>query len=293
MTPRLPLLSTALLTGMLLAASPAEARFGKSSSSSDSSQDDKKDSDSGKRTHDASPVGTSRPSPPPSRPSHEAVPAERPRYQPRHHESYEPAPTYYAPPPPVYYDSPRASVSASGDEYASRHKNFVFGFDMQALPEGAAAGIHLGLEGERWGGMLRASGLSLLADDGSGEQDSISLFETHLSYAVLTGPRGRLRLEGGLTVAKAPDVTFVGPMVGTSAEYYLLDSLALEGRVQVTPLPYRQLDTSGGLAWYIFGDLVALRGGVRMLVLDDAGVVDGVVHQDVLPGPYLSIGLAI
>lgn len=294
MTPRLPLLSTALLAGMLLATSPAEARFGKRSSSSDSSKDDTKDSDSGQRTHEATPVGNSRPSPAPSRSSHEAVPVERPRYEPRRHDVYVPPPTYYVEPAPVYYGAPQASVAASGEEYASSlEKNFLLGFDMQVLPGGAAAGLHLGLELERWGGMLRASTLSLDADDGSGEQDSLSLFETHLSYAVLAGARGRLRVEGGLSVAKAPDVTFVGPMVGTSAEYYLLDSLAVEGRLQLTPVPYYQVDASGGLAWYVFGDLMALRGGMRMLLLNDAGKVDGVVHQDVLPGPYLSIGLAI
>jgi hypothetical protein len=105
---------------------------------------------------------------------------------------------------------------------------------------------------------------------------------------------GRVRLEGGLSIAKAPDVTFVGPSVGLSSELYLVSALSLEARVQLTPWPYRQLDAAGGLVWY-FGDwrMLALRGGMRMLVLNDAGHVDGVVHQDVLPGPYVSFGLAI
>lgn len=162
------------------------------------------------------------------------------------------------------------------------------------MREGSAVGLHLGVEGERLGGFLRTSGLSLRADDGSGETDTLSVTELHLSVAVLAGRAGRLRLEGGLSVAKAPDVTFIGPSVGLSSEVYLLRSLALEARVQLTPWPYRQFDAAGGVVWYLGGwRLFALRGGMRVLMLDDAGKVDGIAHQDVLPGPYLAFGLAI
>jgi hypothetical protein len=162
------------------------------------------------------------------------------------------------------------------------------------MREGSGVGLHLGLEGERFGGFLRTSGLSLRAEDGRGATDEISVTELHLSMAVLKGPVGRVRVEGGVSIAKAPDVTFVGPSVGLSSEVYLLSSLALEGRVQLTPWPYRQLDAAAGVAWYFGGwRLFALRGGMRVLMLNDAGRVDGVVHEDVLPGPYLSLGLAI
>ncbi|MCY1081508.1 hypothetical protein [Archangium lansingense] len=155
-------------------------------------------------------------------------------------------------------------------------------------------GLHLGVEGERFGGFLRTSGLTLKADDGSGDTDNISVTELHLSFAALTGRMGRLRLEGGVSVAKAPDVTFVGPSVGLSSELYLLRSLSLEARVQLTPWPHRQLDAAGGMVWYLGAwHMFALRGGMRVLMLDDAGWVDGVAHRDVLPGPYVSFGLAI
>jgi hypothetical protein len=58
-------------------------------------------------------------------------------------------------------------------------------------------------------------------------------------------------------------------------------------------VPYHQLETSGGLVVYFAGNLIALRGGMRWLVLNDAGLVDGVVHEDSLLGPYVSLGLAI
>ncbi|WNG31227.1 hypothetical protein F0U62_49905 [Cystobacter fuscus] len=306
---RLPFVSAAVLTGMLLAAPQAEARFGKSSSTTESRDDSRETRDSGgsdSRTHDASPVNAPAPSPSPSHGSDSGRDDRlrgRPRYQPR--------PRYYTPPPPVvyvdpgpsYYVEPPAyhyvepappSVVSAADEYLShRYKNFLFGLDFQILREGAGAALHLGFEGERLGLMLRAGALSLRADDGSGDTDSLALLSGHLSWAALKGDNGRLRLEGGLSMAQAPDVTFVGPSVGVSAEYYLSDFFALEGRVHLTPVPYRQLDAAGGVVVYFGYKLFAFRAGMRMLVLNDAGLVDGVVHQDVLPGPYFSIGLTI
>ncbi|ATB44385.1 hypothetical protein CYFUS_009872 [Cystobacter fuscus] len=301
MTRRLQFLSAAVLTGMLLAAPQAEARFGKRSSteSQDDSRETRESRDSGS-THDASPVNA------PS-PSHDSGRDDRPRGRPR----YESRPRYYAPPPPVVYVDPApsyyvepapsyyaapvsSSVAAAADEYMSRrYKNFLFGLDTLILREGAGVALHLGFEGDRLGLMLRAGALSLRADDGSGDTDSLALLSGHLSWAVLKGDSGRLRLEGGLSMARAPDITFVGPSLGVSAEYYLSDFFALEGRVHLTPVPYRQLDAAGGVVVYFGYKLFALRGGMRMLVLNDAGLVDGVVHQDVLPGPYLSIGLTI
>lgn len=283
MSSPLRVLSCALLAGALLVSTSAEARFGKRSGSSEE-EEEKSDSKSDARTHDATPVNEGSGSGS-SGSVHDAspVPSPPPVY-------VEPSSTYV-----TSVTSRRVRSSRGEDAFASRrHRNFTLGIEAQAMREGSAVGLHLGLEGERIGGFLRTSGLSLRAEDGSGETDDISVTELHLSMAVLKGHAGRLRLEGGLSIAKAPDVTFVGPSVGLSSEVYLLSSLALEARVQLTPWPYRQLDAAGGMAWYFGGGrLFALRGGMRVLVLNDAGKVDGVVHQDVLPGPYLSFGLAI
>ncbi|KFA89187.1 hypothetical protein [Archangium violaceum] len=277
-------LSCALLAGALLVSASAEARFGKSSTSSDEASDS--------RTHDASAVGS-------SGVVHDASPVTEDSGS--GGDVHDDSPVEPYPPPQDYesaytYVSPRHSrASWHENEFASRrHRNFTLGLEAQVMREGAGVGLHLGLEGERFGAFVRASALSLRAEDGSGVTEDISVTGLHLSMAVLKGRMGRVRLEGGLSIAKAADVTFIGPSVGLSSELYLVSSLALEARVQLTPWPYRQFDAAGGLAWY-FGDsrLLALRGGMRMLVLNDAGYVDGVVHQDVLPGPYLSFGLAI
>ncbi len=281
MSSLLRVLPCALLTGVLLASS-AEARFGKRSGSSEEQEE------SSSRTHDATPVredsGSS------GGPTHDASPVSSPRPRPSYDGPYD------GPEPSVSHGVSRSSHSSwSESRFASRrHRNFTLGIEAQAMREGSGVGLHLGLEGERFGGFLRTSGLSLRAEDGRGATDEISVTELHLSMAVLKGPVGRVRVEGGVSIAKAPDVTFVGPSVGLSSEVYLLSSLALEGRVQLTPWPYRQLDAAAGVAWYFGGwRLFALRGGMRVLMLNDAGRVDGVVHEDVLPGPYLSLGLAI
>jgi hypothetical protein len=311
----LRVVSSALLASALLGAFQAEARFGKASPPSAPERQDPPETPRDSDTHDASPVDAS-----PSRDEHAATPVRRPEpsrrpsrpppparardearggassYEEPFYEesSYEepydesPASTYVAAP------LPEGTAYGATEEYRSRRsKNFLFGFDAQWLPEGSATGMHLGVEGEEVGALVRVSGLKLRAEEGGGGEDQISVVGVHLSWAALRSPSGRLRMEAGLSVASAPDVTFVGPSLGLSSELYLLDSLALEGRVHVTPVPYRQLDAAGGVVGYFLGNLVALRSGLRVLVLNDAGAVDGVVHQDVLPGPYVSVGLAL
>ncbi len=278
-------MSCALLAGALLVSPAAEARFGKRSSSSDDS------GDAGSRVHEATPVQEDSSS---SQPVHDASPVHSP--PPASPEPYYPPPVYVSPEPSTTYVVSASSHSSWDEEqFASRrHRNLTFGLEAQVMNQGAAVGLHLGLEGETLGASLRTNGLTLKADDGSDETDRLSVTELHLSVALLKGHVGRLRVEGGVSIAKAPDVTFVGPSVGLSSEVFLLNSLALEARAQLTPWPYRQLDAAGGVVWYLGAwRLLALRGGMKVLVLDDAGKVDGVVHRDVLPGPYLAFGLAI
>lgn len=170
-------------------------------------------------------------------------------------------------------------------------KIFMFGFDMQLVREGSGMALHLGVEGYRAGFNLRVERLGLRADENNGGRDSLGVLSSHLSYALLMGDRGRVRAEAGLSGLRVREATFVGPGLGVSAEYYLLDVLAVEGRVYVTPMPYRQLDAVGGLVFYFFDDLFGVRGGWRLLGLDDAGLVDGLVHRDLFMGPTLSLSL--
>jgi hypothetical protein len=304
------LLSAALVASLFFSASNAEARFGKSSSSSDSDDKketkEKKDKDDDRRessssrvhdasavtpsnnTHDASPVGSSRPPPPPEPPRERVIvvePAPPPTYYvepppPSGYYGEPPPPGYYGEPPPPEVSTPRRDTIAS---------NVRLGLDGGPLSGGVGVNLYLAFEGERLGLDGRVTGLSLPTDDGTEGTDGITVARVHLTYAVAARDRLRWRVEAGFSTAKAPDLQVVGPSLGTSLEARLAGPLDFELSLQGTPFPYRQVDTQAGLALKAY-PFVA-RAGWRTLFLDDAGLVDGVVHQDVFNGPYAGLGL--
>jgi hypothetical protein len=155
--------------------------------------------------------------------------------------------------------------------------------------DGSAVDLFLGLEGYRFGVDGQLTGLSLDADDGTDSTDTLTLVSAHLTWSLIVKPRARLRVEAGISAANAPEISFVGPSLAGSAEACLVGPLDVEGRLQLTPFPHRQVDASAALALHL-GALV-LRGGFRGIVLDDAGLVDGVTHRDVLGGPFFGMGL--
>ncbi|MFL5354120.1 hypothetical protein [Archangium sp.] len=163
------------------------------------------------------------------------------------------------------------------------------GAEGQRLRDGGAWGFNLGIEERRWGVSTRFTALALLADDGSDGVDHLQLMEAHVTFAPLVSEFGRLRFEGGVAAARAPDVTFVGPSLAASFERCLVGALDLEGRVQWVPIPHLQLDGQAGLAVHL--GVLTLRAGWRGLLLDDRGLVDGEVHRDVLGGPFGGLGL--
>jgi hypothetical protein len=163
------------------------------------------------------------------------------------------------------------------------------GVEGNSLREGKALGFNLGLEERYLGIATRLTALMLEPDDGSEGLDHIQLAEAHVTFAPVAGRRGRLRLEAGVAGAHAPDATFIGPSLALSFERCLLGPLDVEGRFQWVPLPHLQLDGQAGLALHL--GMLTLRGGWHGLLLDDRGKVDGVVHRDVLGGPFAGLGL--
>jgi len=81
-----------------------------------------------------------------------------------------------------------------------------------------------------------------------------------------------------------------GPDAGLSAERGLVGPLGIEGSAHVTPWPHRRLDWTAG-ATLTLGHL-GVRGGFRYTWLSDAGLLDGVEHEDTFAGPYLGVALA-
>ncbi|MBI5545083.1 MAG: hypothetical protein HY901_14425, partial [Deltaproteobacteria bacterium] len=102
---------------------------------------------------------------------------------------------------------------------------------------------------------------------------------------------GRLRLEAGVGVAFAPDMTATGPQLGVSGELRIIGPLGVEGAARVVPWPHRTLDWHAALQLSV--GPVDLRAGVRQLYLDDAGLVDGVRHTDSFLGPWLGFGIRL
>ncbi|MBN1207685.1 MAG: hypothetical protein JXB05_22665 [Myxococcaceae bacterium] len=277
-------LCAGLVLGTLLAASPAEARFGKRSAPSEEKKDDK--------VHEATPVGEED-SDGDDAPSSSGDSSGYYESSSSGAEVLEAVNFFLF----VFHTgnhlAPLAGdVGPNGEVRRERHSaSLSLRTGLQGGPLGGGSGVDLflGIEGSRFGVDGRLTGLGLPTDDGTPGSDTITLLEGHLTWALISQERMRLRAEAGVSSAIAPDVTFTGFSLGTSFEACLIGPLDVEARLQATPFPYRQLDASAALALHL-GALV-LRGGYRGMVLDDAGLVDGIVHRDVFGGPYFGLGL--
>ncbi|NTX11050.1 hypothetical protein HUA76_09655 [Myxococcus sp. CA056] len=280
-------LSAVLALGLLLGSTPSEARFGKRSrpSQSDSKKDDDKND-----THEATPVGHSD--------SDDDDDDDRPRRRRNNsrHVASDVADSIGflafvfsgGNHRLMVVDEPRHRGELRQERHAAP-LSFRVGFQAGPVNSGGAGDLFIGLEGRRFGVDARITGISVDADDGTDASDSITLVEAHLTWALVSLERVRLRVEAGVSTANAPDIAFVGPSLGMSLEACLAGPLDFEARAQMTPFPYRQVDASAALALHL-GALV-LRGGYRGMVLDDAGHVDGVVHRDGFHGPFFGLGL--
>ncbi|WP_224362704.1 hypothetical protein [Hyalangium versicolor] len=287
------LLCAALAVGVLLSAPQAEARFGKRSNSSESSNNDKK-------SHKATAVGDDDDDDDKPRRRRSSsglflvdllftlLVDTRPAVA--YVEAAPPPPPPQAPPPATVEELPSAEVRTSSSRPSPL--SVRLGVDGAALMDGAGLDAFLGVEGVRGGMDARALVLALPTDDGTAGTDSITLMNLHLTFALIAEERVRLRVEGGISSARAPDLIAIGPSFGLSFEACLDGNLDLELRGQATPYPYRQLDGQAGLALHM--NAFVLRGGWRQLYLNDNGWADDnrVEHEDILGGPYLGLGFA-
>lgn len=283
------LLCAALAAAVLLSAPSAEARFGKRSSDSSEQKSNSGNSDDApRRSHRRKSSGwgfladviltllvETRPvvyaSAPPPPPPPEAQQQQQP------------------PPPPQVQQDPPPYVARSRPRQEPT-SSVRLGVDGAAMNTVGGLSAFLGVEGVRAGMDARAIGLLLPTDDGTQGTDNITLMNLHLTYALIATERTRLRIEGGISTAHAPDLTALGPSIALSLEAGLVGNLDLELRAQGTPYPYRQLDTQAGLALHL--NALVLRGGWRGLYLNDMGWVDDVVHEDAFGGPFVGLGFA-
>ncbi|MFP2964167.1 hypothetical protein ACLEPN_42270 [Myxococcus sp. 1LA] len=276
-----------LALGLSLGPTEAEARFGKRSRPSQSDSRDRDRDRDDKKEHGASAIGSDDDDDAPRRSSRRRTSNNNRRYV-----SSEPTPSsvgWLA----FLFLTGNHRMGIAPETRGVRHAaplSFRVGLQGGPVNEGGGIGdLFLGLEGRRFGVDLRLTGLGLPTDDGTAGSDTITLTQSHLTWALIAHERARLRAEVGVSTAHAPDISFVGFSLGASLEACIIGPLDLEGRLQVTPFPYRQVDASAALALKL--GAVVLRGGYRGMVLDDAGYVDGVVNVDTFHGPFVGLGL--
>lgn len=275
---------------LLLIAPSAEARFGKKSSDSDSSE-----SKGSGRSEQAPPAKT-----------HAATPVSNDDQTEHHRERrhshssvvyvapepccYEPA--YVASPvvyPPVYASEPYVENTNEPARPYVPENHTVLAAELNPVTEGIGLAASFRLDGISWGFVADGRLLTLGAEDGSANVDSISLANAHLTYALLSGEYGKLRLEAGIASAFAPDLIVAGPSVGSTVTLNLSPWFGFDAGLHGTPFPFRRIEWSAG-AHLALGP-VGLHTGWRVIDLDDAGLVDGVSHRDVLAGPYAAASL--
>lgn len=158
---------------------------------------------------------------------------------------------------------------------------------------GPLLGLQLSIEGETLGILLAYTAAFAPIDD-TGQFDTLHLATGHLTFALLSGARGRLRGEVGVHIAAAPEVSFVAPGAGVSAVVGLFGPLGMEARVFGNVWPYTQLDARAGLSLSLGG--VGLGAGVRALYLNDNGVLGEVNAgdtDDLFIGPYATLAVAL
>lgn len=305
-----PLRSIALSAALAVAAlapTTAHARFGKKASESPGASSSP--SSSGTGSHSAAPAKAP---PTPHAPSGPPSPEGRYRsYGPTRH-GY---PTYYGgwyspyygygydygwgpyagvPPPSLVPPSPPGFPAPPQVEaQVPPRPRVTIGVDGQRPAVGGAAfAASVAIEAERWGVSCLFTAFLLPSDTVQGELDSLKMVDAHLTYALLRGARGRLRLEAGFNSVFAQDVVVLGPDGGATGVLGLIGPLGVEGSVHYAPWPHHRFDTRGGVS-LAFGSL-AVRAGWRFVLLDDNGVLqDGSRNIDRFCGPYLGLGLVL
>ncbi len=312
------LFATAALALFVGAPLQAEARFGKSSSdskgskssksSSSSSKSSSKSSKSSSSTHDA--ISVSAPSAPASSHSaphrvHHSTPSHREgHYQHGHRVPYRPRyhhthyhygwgfgyyPFYAAATPPP---APVAATATAPAAEVTPGPTATLGIDAHGHGLGATVGVGMAIEGKRWGvnGNF-ATALYLMEDGGGFDPEGTHIYDVHLTYALVSGTHGRLRLEAGINGIVAPDLSVLGPDAGTSLALGLIGPVGFEAAAHVTPLPHRRYDYNLGLTLTL--GHVGLRAGWKQMWLDDNGLLEeGVHHADTFRGPYFGVGFA-
>ncbi|WP_375757794.1 hypothetical protein [Corallococcus exercitus] len=161
-------------------------------------------------------------------------------------------------------DAPDASPQRNSLRHAVPF-SFRAGVLASPIEGGMGVDFDVGWDVRRFGVDLRLSRL-MGTREGTTSRDARTLGEMHVTFSPLVRQDLRLRAEAGVSTVDLPGRVYVGPSLGMSVEACVLGPLDAEARLQVTPVPYQQVDARAGLALHL-GSLM-LRGGARYLALD-------------------------
>lgn len=214
----------------------------------------------------------------------------RPYYQPRYYagasvyaaprvyENTVPAAPSYA---PQYQEQPTAVTTVE----ESAPGRVMVGLEGHLFSQGANLGATASVEDSRWGFTAQGYHWALGALDDSGGIDTMQTASARLTYAFLSGPNGRLRVEAGADLARTQNLLMVGPTLGASG-LLKVSFVSFEASANWTPVPFQQLDLRAGVS---FG-IVTVRGGWRTQLLTERGI-DGLEGAEVFSGPYAGLAL--
>ena len=201
------------------------------------------------------------------------------------------APAYPLAPPAVIVDG---QPIAAEEQYPSGPAVAVaVAGDVTSSAAGPLLGAQLSVEGQTLGFVL-AYTAAFPPIGGTTDTDTLHLAAAHMTFALWSGDRGRLRGEVGVHLAAAPLATFVAPGVGLSAAFGLVGPLGVEARVYANAWPYTQLDSRAGLALSFGG--IGLGAGIRALYLNDNGALGDANAgntSDTFVGPYATLAIAL
>ncbi|RYZ37545.1 MAG: hypothetical protein EOO71_27515 [Myxococcaceae bacterium] len=183
-------------------------------------------------------------------------------------------------------EDPETPPPAPGSGRHAVPFSFRTGVLLSPLQGGPGMDLSLGWDLRRFGADLRVSRLDLVKG-AEGSRNERTLGELHLTYSPVVHEAVRVRAELGISTADLPQGLYVGPSFGMSLEACVLGPLDVEARMQVTPFPYRQVDVRSGLALHLGGFM--LRGGIRGLYLNPSVSISS---RDRLFGPEFGVGFA-
>ncbi|GEJ56391.1 hypothetical protein [Anaeromyxobacter diazotrophicus] len=254
----------------------------------------------------AAPAPPRPPGPAPLAPRHRPRPAPAPRYPPGGFPRWYWDPYFYGEAPgwwgwgwgfgyyPLY---PRPEYGYAPEDVSRVTTRLTLTGGGTLRHGGGAAGLALGLEGERLGFHLGVDGLY---PGGRGSTfDSLSTFAlltAHLTVSLVTADVGRLRGEVGLSVLTWPDfygpdagAASLGPDVGLSGQLGLVGPLGVEGYARVTPVPVPIVDWQAALAVHV-GPAAVTAGWRELAVHRSHGGNNNVASFD-FAGPQVGVGV--